>query len=90
VASTTWGETQITWNNKPASGTTPLAAAVIDAQTTTERWYEWDVTAYVQQQKAAGRHVVTLLLKNDANSSPNDAFRSREAASQRPEVVLTP
>jgi Bacterial Ig domain len=90
VANTTWGETQITWNNKPASGATRLASAVLDNQTTTERWYEWDVTAYVQQEKAAGRHVVTLVLKNDENSSPYDTFRSREATSQRPELVLTP
>jgi PKD repeat protein len=90
AANVTWGETQITWNNKPASGTTALASTVMNNQTTTERWYEWDVTTYVQQEKAGGRHVVTLVLKNDANSSPTDNFRSREATSQKPELVLTP
>jgi len=90
VANTTWGEAQITWNNKPASGATSLAGVAMANRTTTARWYEWDVTAYLQQEKAAGRHVVTLVLKNDANSSPNDSFHSREATSQRPELVLTP
>src|SRR5262249_33040092 len=90
VANATWGETQITWNNKPASAATPLVSVAIDNQTTTARWYEWDVTAYLQQEKAAGRPVVTLVLKNDANSSPYDSFNSREATSQRPELVLTP
>ena len=90
VANTTWGETQITWSNRPASAATPLASAPIDNGTTTKRWYEWDVTAYVQQEKAAGRPVVTLVLKNDANSTPQDSFHAREATSQRPELVLTP
>jgi hypothetical protein len=90
VANTTWGEAQITWNNKPASAATPLAGVAMDNRTTTERWYEWDVTPSLQQEKAAGRQVVTLVLKNDANSSPNDSFHSREATSQRPELVLTP
>jgi hypothetical protein len=34
--------------------------------------------------------VVTLVLKNDANSSPYDTFRSRQASSNRPELLITP
>src|SRR5262249_45948402 len=90
VANTPGGETKTTWSNKPASATTALAAVAMDNTTTTARWYEWDVTAYVQQEKAAGRPVVTLVMKNDANSSPNDSLRAREATSQRPELALTP
>ena len=90
VANTTWGESSITWNNKPPSGTTALYRVTMDNTTVTPRWYEWDVTAYVQQEKAAGRHVVTLVLKNDVNSSPFDTFRSRDASSDRPVLVITP
>jgi hypothetical protein len=57
---------------------------------TTARWYEWDVSAYLQAEKAAGRNTVTLVLKNLVNSSPFDSFRSREAASNRPELLLVP
>jgi len=90
VTNTTWTETGITWNNKPASGTTALATVTMVNNSTTSRWYEWDVTAYLQQEKAAGRNTVTLALKNLANSSPFDSFRSKEATSNRPELFMVP
>jgi hypothetical protein len=93
VSNTTWiesGTGGITWNNKPASGSTALATVTMVNNSTTQRWYEWDVTAYLQQEKAAGRNVVTLALKNLANSSPFDSFRSKEASSNRPELLVVP
>jgi PKD repeat protein len=93
VSNTTWiesGTGGITWNNKPASGSTALATVTMVNNSTTQRWYEWDVTAYLQQEKAAGRNVVTLALKNLANSSPFDRFNSKEATSNRPEVFVVP
>jgi hypothetical protein len=90
VADTTWGERVITWNSRPPTGDVVLAAATIDNSTTVARWYEWDVTAYVQQEKAAGRSVITLALKNEDDSSPFVTFRSRTATSLRPELLLTP
>jgi hypothetical protein len=90
VGNTAWTETGITWSNKPASGTTALATVTLVNNSTTARWYEWDVTAYLQQEKAAGRNVVTLALKNLANSSPYDSFSSREASANRPQLFLVP
>jgi PKD repeat protein len=90
VSNTSWTETGITWNNKPASGGTALATVTIVNSDTVSRWYEWDVTAYLQQEKAAGRNVVTLVLKNLANGSPFDRFNSKEAASNRPQVFVVP
>ncbi len=88
-ASTSWGEGQITWNNRPGTGTTALASVTMD--NSASHWYEWDVTAYLQQEKAAGRHVVTLVLKNAASSSPYDTFVSKESTSaNKPELVLVP
>jgi hypothetical protein len=49
-----------------------------------------DVTSYVHQEKAAGRSLVTIVLKNTTSSTVQSVFRSREAASNRPELVLTP
>ena len=89
VASTTWSESGITWNNKPASGATALATVTM-VNSTAARWYEWDVSAYLQAEKAAGRTSVTLVLKNLANSSPFDTFRSKEASSNRPQLVVVP
>jgi hypothetical protein len=87
-ATTTWTETGITWNNKPATSTGALATTAIPD--TTARWYEWDLTAYLQAEKAAGRNVVTIVLQNPANSSVYDTFNSRQAASGRPELVIVP
>jgi len=89
-ANTSWAEGQITWNDRPATGPTALASVTMDNASTASRWYEWDVTAYLQQEKAAGRHIVTLVLKNAEPSTPYDTFISKEARSNRPELVLVP
>jgi endoglucanase len=89
VASSSWSETDLSWNNKPATGST-LNTVTITSNSTAERWYEWNVTAYVRQEKAAGRHVITLALKNETLGGPQVMFHSREAETQPPELVLTP
>ena len=92
VGETTWTETGLTWNNKPASGATALATVTIANNSTTARWYELDVTQYLLAEKAAGRNVVTLVLKNLANSTPYVTFSSKEAATaaNRPQVLVVP
>jgi len=85
----TWGEGSITWNNKPAPGATVLASVPLVINSTTARWYEWDLTAFLQAEKAAGRTAVTLVLRNDV-ATPNTTFRSRQASSNRPELRVTP
>jgi len=89
VATTTWTESgsgSITWNNKPAAGATPLATTVITNNV--PRWYEFDVTAYLQSEKAAGRNVVSLAVKNTSQSSPFASFNSKEAANNQPQLIL--
>jgi hypothetical protein len=86
----TWSESSLTWNNRPATGAVALATVTMVNNSTTPRWYEWDVTDYLRQEKAAGRPVVTLVLKNLEKSSPHDAFNSKEAASSIPELIVTP
>jgi Big-like domain-containing protein/carboxypeptidase family protein/beta-propeller repeat-containing protein/IPT/TIG domain-containing protein len=89
VATTTWTESgsgSITWNTKPASGTSSLATTVI--RDNAPRWYEFDVTSYLQAEKAAGRNVVSLAVKNTAQSSPFASFNSKEAANNQPQLIL--
>jgi hypothetical protein len=89
VATTTWvesGNGSITWNTKPASGASPLATTVIGNNV--PRWYEFDVTSYLQAEKTAGRNVVSLAIKNTAQSSPFASFNSREATSNQPQLIL--
>jgi hypothetical protein len=83
-----WDESTITWNIKPAAN-----AAAISTQTlsgTAARWYEWDVTDYLRQQKVAAATAITFVLKGEASSSAYVRFASDEAtdAATRPQLVV--
>jgi hypothetical protein len=86
VSSNSWSETGITWNNKPALGAKQGSGVVVG---TTVQYYEWDVAAFVASQKAAGQTAVSLAVKMDADVTISpDSFSSREAASNRPQLVV--
>jgi hypothetical protein len=84
VADTSWAETGTTWNNKPPVSSLLSTVVVTD---NVLRLYEWDVTAYVQSEKAAGRNTISLALKSTVASSPYITFNTREAASKRPQLA---
>ena len=88
-ANTAWTESALTWNNKPAAGATALAATTV-VTSLANRWYEWDVTDYLRAEKAAGRHVVTLVLKNTASTTSAATFRSRDAGGNVPQILVAP
>lgn len=82
--STSWSETGITWNNKPAVGTTALATvSIIDD---IPRFYDFDVASYLQSEKAAGHNIVTLVLKSAG--SPYATFASRESGPNQPQLLI--
>jgi hypothetical protein len=83
----TWDERALAWNNKPVVGTEILASAPLMNDSTTSRWYTWDLTEFLQAEKAAGRNVVTLVLRNDV-AAPRVVFHSREAARRGPELRI--
>jgi len=85
VVNISWTETGVTWNNKPPVSSLLSTAVVID---NVLRWYEWDVTAYVQSEKAAGRNTISLALKSTVASSPYVTFNSKEAPSNRPQLAV--
>ena len=89
VATTTWvesGSGSITWNNKPPAGS---ALATTTITNNVVRWYEWDITAYIQAEKAANRNTVSLVVRNTASSTPYATFNARESASNQPQLQLT-
>jgi subtilisin family serine protease len=87
VANVTWGETTITWNNAPAIGAKQGASKSVG---TTGAYVEWDLTSYLQAQKTAGATAVSFEVKQDtANNEGPTVFSSREAASNRPQLVVT-
>jgi len=79
----TWGETTITWNNKPALGAQLGSFTVAN---TGYVWFEVDVTAYVQSQQ--GQAAVAFALVNPAVSSQLVAVQARESSNPA-QLVLT-
>jgi hypothetical protein len=89
VSNTTWvesGASGIKWSTKPTLGSVINSASIT---TTTGTWYEIDVLSYIQSEKTAGRHVVTLALHNQSVATPFISMKSKESALNKPELVLT-
>ena len=84
AADTTWSESAITFNNRPTSGTTEWGRVYVSS--VTGRWYEVDLTARIQAERAAGRQFITLVLKKSVDTLPLAAFGSRESGNP---AVLT-
>jgi hypothetical protein len=84
---TSWSETGLTWNNRPATSGSALSTATVTG--TTAKWYELDVTSFLKAQKAAGAGQVTLVLRNPTASNSVVQFNSDDAASNRPEIAIT-
>ncbi|MGX5819498.1 CBM96 family carbohydrate-binding protein [Chitinophaga lutea] len=87
VATTSWTESTITWNNKPAAGASALATTVVTDSI--PRWYTWDVTGYVNAERAAGRNTVSFAMLPITISTPILSFNSKEAAGNAPQLVVT-
>jgi hypothetical protein len=57
----------------------------------TDRWYEFDLTSFINQERTAGRAVTGVLLRNMLRGEVGDyytAVNSREAASNQPQLVI--
>lgn len=62
VTDDSWSEDTLTWNSQPAYGT-QLSQTVLEAGAQNEyKWYEWDVTSFVQAEMA-GDQTVSLVVK---------------------------
>lgn len=81
AATDSWTESGITWNNAPVAysiGAMPVNHAL--------RYYEWDVTAYVQGE-AAGDGIASIVLHQTAGGNLTTTWHSRESANP-PQLVL--
>jgi endoglucanase len=87
-SNTSWSESGLTWNTRPAAGTTALATQVI--ATSTQKYYEWDLTSFLAAEKAAGRNVVTLVLRSLTTTTPHMIFSSDELGTNPPQLQITP
>jgi hypothetical protein len=78
AADTAWSESTLTWNNRPAAGAS--VRATFSVVGTTSQWYEVDLTSFLQAELAAGRKVVTLVLKVSGTNNAPITFSSDEQA----------
>ena len=86
VTNTTWLENTITWNNKPAAEAAILAT--VNVNSTVNQYYDWDITALIANAKATGSNLVTLKLLNTNSTNNHVIFNSKEAATDRPQLVV--
>jgi lysophospholipase L1-like esterase len=85
---TSWLESTITWNNAPAAGT---LIGTFNVSTTTGIYYNFDVTSYVQAQRAAGHNIVSFeLIQNMGDTNGLVDFASREATTGQPGLTIAP
>lgn len=87
VPTAAWSEAGITWNNRPAPAGPALASNTVSGATA--GLYLWDLTAYLQAERAAGRNVVSILLRSPVATDSVAVFRSDEAAANRPELRVS-
>ncbi|HEX3597878.1 MAG TPA: DNRLRE domain-containing protein [Polyangiaceae bacterium] len=86
VADTTWTETGIDWNDKPARGTSPIATASVTSGSYVT--YELDVTSYVAAQRAAGSALVSLALHDPTATNARVLMQSKEGGAA-PALLVT-
>ena len=89
VANTSWLETGITWNNKPARSASALTGSSTAINSTNPATYDLDVTNYVKSEKNAGRDVISLAFHNPSSSTTFVTLNSREAAANKPQLIVT-
>lgn len=77
-----------TYANRPLANTAALATTSLTG--VTGRWYEWDLTAFLQGEKAAGRSQVTLVMRSLTLIDAAAVFNSDESAGNRPELLVSP
>ena len=87
VTNTAWLENTITWNSKPAAQPAILATANVNS--TTNQYYQWDLTQNIADLRNGGINSVTIKLINTNSSNNQVIFNSKEAASNRPQLVIT-
>lgn len=93
VADVTWSESGITWNYPSTGAGGPAVSAPLTPSNPTvgltPGWIEWDVTSYIQQQKAAGAAAVSLGVKSALSSEEGQTtFNSREGTN-KPVLIIS-
>ncbi|WP_138475803.1 malectin domain-containing carbohydrate-binding protein [Dyadobacter bucti] len=84
VDNDSWTETGINFNNAPSASATALSSVSVN---NVAKYYELDVTSYVQAQ-AAGDKVVSLQIRNATSQNKNLSFNTKENAANQPQLIV--
>jgi hypothetical protein len=94
VTDTAWDEMLMTWNTQPGVTSPNAIAPDVTVTDATARFYEFDLTGFVQTELAAGRRIVSFRLINVLPTGTSGAFftsiNSKEAAEGQPQLLITP
>jgi hypothetical protein len=85
VGDTTWGERAVTWNTRP---NLDLVVGRVTMTDTAPRWFEIDVTKFIEAERQAGHIAVSFALRNVLHSSAFSEFGSRESGATAPQLVV--
>lgn len=83
----TWKESEITWNNAPIQSNAALSTVDVS---TTPKYYELDVTAFVRSRSTRrGGGFTSIILKNPSARNRKLTFHSRENPSKfAPQLIV--
>lgn len=90
VSNSAWTELGLTWVNKMQPNV-PNELARVTVTDDVARWYEFDITAFINSERAAGRTISGVLLRNMLRGETGDfytVFNSKEAAEDQPQLVI--
>ncbi len=88
VPGLTWQESDITNSNRPYAQTTVLATA--DISGTIAKYYEWDLTAYINTRRSFNSLAFSIEIRNLTVTGNNRViFNSKENTTNKPELVIT-
>ncbi len=84
ITNDAWTETGINWSNAPTASGSSLGSVNVNG---TAKYYEIDVTAFVQSQ-LAGDKTASFFVTNPGNQNTQLTFNSRENGANRPQLVI--
>lgn len=82
-----WTETGIKWSNAPAAST---YIASVHVPYTAGRWCEIDVTGYVNSNMSDKLISLELINEGPFTDGNKATFNSKEASSNKPQLIITP
>jgi hypothetical protein len=82
-----WSEGDLTIAHQPDVSGSALSSVTVGSAA--PRWYEWDVTAWVQAEKAVGKPAVAFALKSLTYGNGIAYFASKESGSSAAQLVVS-